>query len=147
MKLDIAHFGIRVILKNTGNYNYISYPRDIEGTILTLYLDRNIDAKHAWDGNYRILFDISNTVIQVKVRWDNDTKSKHITNKLYIRDFGRCPGLQSIWSSESYLIDNRPYHTLKPITNTTIYHSWRDKYIDIDFESIDNLVKNLKTLI
>ena len=138
MKLDITRFGIRVVLKNTGNNSYIAYPRDIEGTILTVYLDRNIDAKHAWDGNYRILFDISNTVVQVKVRWDNDTKSKHVSSNLYIRDFGRCPGLQSIWSSENYLIDNRPYHTLKPVTHIhTKDYNWRDKYINIDIESID----------
>jgi hypothetical protein len=127
MKIDISHFGMRVVLQNTGNQSYSAYPRDIEGTILSVYISRNREVKHIKDGNYRALFDIEDTIVKVSIRWDNDTRGVYSTINLHIRDFGRCPGLQSIWSNGCYSIDNRPYQELKPMTKARIRKGFYSK--------------------
>jgi hypothetical protein len=127
MKVDISHFGMRVVLQNSGDRVYSAYPRDIEGTILAVYISRNREVKHIKDGNYRALFDIEDTIVKVSIRWDNDTRGVYSTINLHIRDFGRCPGLQSIWSNGCYSIDNRPYQELKPMTKARIRKGFYSK--------------------
>lgn len=117
MIYDISHFGIRVVLKNDGSSTFPLYPRDIEGTVLRVStINRRDDIKIS-AGNYKAVFDVNDTTVNVHVRWDNDTKDKYNSHAIHIRNFGRCPGYDSIWDNALYRMDLRPYHELKPISN------------------------------
>lgn len=146
MKIDISRFGIRTILKNTGDWDYSEYPRDIEGTILEVHIERNKDLLHVKGGNYKALFNIEDTFVMVRVRWDNDTKGIHSTSRLYIRNFGRCPGLQSIWNKGSYNTDNRPFHTLKPMTKAHIQSNTLIEAFKNNKYSSDKIAKSLESI-
>ena len=116
MFIDIAQYGVRVIMKNTGESSYMQYPRDVEGTVIGMIVENKNAVKTAESGDLRSLFDIEYFTAKLHVRWDNDTRGTYSTVRLHIREFGALPGMESIWDEGTFLIDLRPYHTLKPMT-------------------------------
>lgn len=130
MKVDMIGFGIRVVLKNTGKGIYLSYPRDVEGTIIGATIDTARARMKVMEGNYRGLFDVANLSLNIHVRWDNDNKGWYSTQSLHVRSFGRCPGYDSLWSDEEYNLDTRPFSALKPISRPALKRSTRDSFFD-----------------
>lgn len=120
MDIDISMYGVKVIVLNAKRLLGVPrrniYPKDMEGVVLSVS-PRSYSAESCIEqGNLRGVFDTRLTPSKLLVRWSNDTRSKLFTNTIAIRDFGRLPGLDSIWSKAHYIIDRTPSKQLNPVT-------------------------------
>jgi hypothetical protein len=134
---DLSNYALRVISDRNASLDVPSeIPRDVEGTVLcltshSLYADLQLKR-----GNYSVLLSECSTAVVVVVRWDNDTKCSVNLSSLKFRSLGSLPLYDSIWDAGiktlgskyiSALIDNRPYHELRPFTK---------RFIDLTYTTI-----------
>lgn len=116
--LDISALGIRVLNKRNSNSIYIKQIKDVEGTVLRTIAHSNYVYQQLKKDNLLKLMCEMDEHLEFNIRWDNDTKTNVFANMLYIRDFGKLQIYDSIWDDECLkdLIDDRPFHTLRPYT-------------------------------